>query len=137
MQVPLIQQCAELGAIYPLQCCPSPYHAYPSAFNIDMAGHEGDVNYLLEQIGAKVNEYGNSGRMSTWTVPLAMMIIEAGVEYAIKYCKGEITERFDEEAMLAELKKIGGEDVKWSSYVDADAGELKNFKMIIAPFYDF
>ena len=137
MQVPLIQQCAELGANYPLQCCPSPYHAYPSAFNIDMAGHEGDVNYLLEQIGAKVNEYGNSGRMSTRTVPLAMMIIEAGVEYAIKYCKGEITERFDEEAMLAELKKIGGEDVKWSSYVDADAGELKNFKMIIAPFYDF
>ena len=137
MQVPLIQQVAELGAIYPLQCCPSPYHAYPSAFNIDMAGHEGDVDYLLEQIGAKVNEYGNSGRMSTWTVPLAMMIIEAGVEYAIKYCKGEITERFNEEALLAELKKIGGEDVKWSSYVDADAGELKNFKMISAPFYDF
>lgn len=26
MQVPLIQQCAELGAIYPQQCCPSPYH---------------------------------------------------------------------------------------------------------------
>ena len=137
MQVPLIQQVAELGAIYPLQCCPSPYHAYPSAFNISTEGHEGDVNYMLEQIKAKVGEYGNSGRMSTWTVPVAMMIIEAGVEYAIKYCKGEITERFNEEALLAELKKIGGDDVKWSSYVDADAGELANFKMIIAPFYDF
>ena len=137
MQVPLIQQCAELGAIYPLQCCPSPYHGYPSAFNISTEGHEGDVQYMLEQTKAKVAEYGNSGRMSTWTVPVAMMIIEAGVEYAIKWCKGEITERFDEEAMLAELKKVGGEEVKWSSYVDTDAGELKNFKMIIAPFYDF
>ena len=137
MQVPLIQQCAELGAIYPLQCCPSPFHGYPSAFNIDMEGHDGDVDYLLGQITEKVAEYGNSGRMSTWTVPVAMMIIEAGVEYAIKWCKGEITEKFDEDAMLAELQKIGGEEVRWSSYVDSNAGELKNFKMIIAPFYDF
>lgn len=137
MQVPLIQQCAELGAIYPLQCCPSPFHGYPSAFNIDMEGHDGDVDYLLGQITEKVAEYGNSGRMSTWNVPVAMMIIEAGVEYAIKWCKGEITEKFDEDAMLAELQKIGGEEVRWSSYVDTNAGELKNFKMIIAPFYDF
>lgn len=41
MQVPLIQQVAELGAIYPQQCCPSPYHGYPSAFNISTEGHEG------------------------------------------------------------------------------------------------
>ena len=137
MQVPLIQQVAELGAIYPLQCCPSPFHAYPSAFNIDMEGHTGDTEYLLGKITEAVAEAGNSGRMSTWNVPVAMMIIEAGVEYAIKWCKGEITERYDEEAMLAELKKIGGEDVKWSSYVDENEGELANFKMIIAPFYDF
>ena len=138
MQVPLIQQCAELGAIYPLQCCPSPYHGYPSAFNISTEGHEGDVQYMLDEISKVVSEtYNNAGRMSTWTVPVAMMIIEGGVEYAIKWCKGEITERFDEEALLAELKKVGGEDVRWSNYVDTDAGELTNFKMIIAPFYDF
>ena len=137
MQVPLIQQVAELGAIYPLQCCPSPFHAYPSAFNIDMEGHTGDTEYLLGKITEAVAEKGNSGRMSTWTVPVAMMIIEAGVEYAIKWCKGEITERYDEAAMLAELQKIGGEDVKWSAYVDTDAGELANFRMIIAPFYNF
>ena len=137
MQVPLIQQVAELGAIYPLQCCPSPYHAYPSAFNIDMAGHEGDVEYLLGEIKSAVEAKGNSGRMSTWNVPVAMMIIEGGVEYAIKWCKGEITEKCDDAALLAELQKIGGEAVKVSNYVDTEAGELKNFKMIIAPFFDF
>ena len=137
MQVPLIQQVAELGAIYPLQCCPSPFHAYPSAFNIDMSGHEADVDYLLNEIKSAVAEKGNTGRMSTWTVPVAMMIIEGGVEYAIKYCKGEITEKCDSEALLAELQKIGGADVKFSNYVDTDAGELTNFKMIIAPFFDF
>lgn len=136
MQVPLIQQVAELGAIYPQQCCPSPYHGYPSAFNISTEGHEGDVPYMLEQIKAKVAEYGNTGRMSTWEVPINMMMIEAGVEYAIKWCKGEITDRCDEEALLAEMKKISGEETKISHYSDAN-GELDNFFMILCPFYTF
>ena len=137
MQVPLIQQVAELGAIYPQQCCPSPYHAYPSAFNISTEGHEGDVPYMLEQITAKVAEYGNTGRMATWEVPINMMMIEAGVEYAIKYAEGEITDRCDEEALLAEMKLIAGEATTVSHYEDETTPELENFFMILCPFYEF
>lgn len=137
MQVPLIQQVAELGAIYPQQCCPSPYHAYPSAFNISTEGHEGDVPYVLEQIKAKVAEYGNTGRMATWEVPINMMMIEAGVEYGIKWCEGEITDRCDEEALLAEMKKIAGEATTVTHYSDESTGELDNFFMILCPFYEF
>jgi len=137
LQVPLIQQCAELGAIYPQQCCPSPYHGYPSAFNISTEGHEGDVPYILEQIKAKVAEYGNTGRMSTWEVPINMMMIEAGVEYGIKWAKGEITDRCDEEALLAEMKKIAGDETTISHYSDETTGELDNFFMILCPFYTF
>ena len=136
MQVPLIQQVAELGAIYPQQCCPSPSHGYPSAFNISTEGHEGDVPYMLEQIKAKVAEYGNSGRMSTWEVPVNMMMIEAGVEYAIKWIEGDITDRCDEEALLAEMKLIAGDATTISQYSDAH-GELDNFFLILCPFYDF
>ncbi len=137
MQVPLIQQVAELGAIFPQQCCPSPYHAYPSAFNISTEGHEGDVPYMLDQITAKVAEYGNTGRMSTWEVPINMMMIEASVEYAIKWCKGEITDRCDETALLAEMKKIAGDATTITHYSDDAVGELKNFFMILCPFYNF
>ena len=137
MQVPLIQQVAELGAIYPQQCCPSPYHGYPSAFNISTEGHEGDVPYILEQIKAKVGEYGNAGRMSTWEVPINMMMIEAGVEYAIKWAKGEITSRCDETALLAEMKKIAGDATTITHYSDEASGEIKNFFMILCPFYTF
>ena len=137
MQVPLIQQCAELGAIYPQQCCPSPYHAYPSAFNISTEGHEGDVPYMLDQITAKVAEYGNSGRMATWEVPINMMMIEAGVEYGIKWCEGEITDRCDEEALLAEMKLIAGDATTVSHYSDDATPELANFFMILCPFYEF
>ena len=137
MQVPLIQQCAELGAIYPQQCCPSPYHAYPSAFNISTEGHEGDVPYVLDQITAKVAEYGNSGRMATWEVPINMMMIEAGVEYGIKWCEGQITDRCDEEALLAEMKLIAGDATTVSHYSDDATPELANFFMILCPFYEF
>ncbi|MBQ5659854.1 MAG: DUF3798 domain-containing protein [Lachnospiraceae bacterium] len=137
MQVPLIQQCAELGAIYPQQCCPSPYHAYPSAFNISTEGHEGDVPYMLDQITAKVAEYGNSGRMATWEVPINMMMIEAGVEYGIKWCEGQITDRCDEEALLAEMKLIAGDATTVSHYSDDATPELANFFMILCPFYEF
>ena len=137
MQVPLIQQCAELGAIYPQQCCPSPYHGYPSAFNISTEGHEGDVPYMLEQITAKVAEYGNTGRMSTWEVPVNMVMIEAGFNYAEKWIKGEITERCDEAALLKEIQAIAGDAASISKYSDEASGEIANFFMILCPFYDF
>ena len=137
MQVPLIQQCAELGAIYPQQCCPSPYHGYPSAFNISTEGHEGDVPYMLEQITAKVAEYGNTGRMSTWEVPVNMVMIEAGFNYAQKWIEGEITERCDEAALLKEIQAIAGDAAAISKYADEASGEISNFFMILCPFYTF
>lgn len=48
MQEPLIRSVFENGAIYSLQCCPSPFHAFPAALNIDMSGHEADVTYMME-----------------------------------------------------------------------------------------
>ena len=137
LQVPLIQQVAELKAIYPQQCCPSPYHAYPSAFNISTEGHEGDVPYVLEQITQKVAEYGNSGRMSTWEVPVNMVMIEAGFNYAEKWINGEITERCDEAALLKEIQAIAGDAASIAKYSDEASGEIANFFMILCPFYDF
>ena len=137
MQVPLIQQVAELGAIFPQQCCPSPYHAYPGAFNIETKGHEGDVEYMLGEIKKAVEEKGNSGRMSTWEVPINMMMIESAVEYGIKWCEGEITERCDEEALIAEMKKIAGDATTVTHYDAGKDTELNNFFMILCPFYDF
>lgn len=137
LQVPLIQEVAKYKAIFPQQCCPSPYHAYPSAFNISTEGHEGDVEYMLGEIKKAVAEAGNSGRMSTWEVPINMMMIEAGFNYAVKWIEGDITERCDEEALLAEMKAISGEATTISHYSDEAVGELENFFLILCPFYDF
>ena len=112
MQEPLIKSALETGAIYPEQCCPSPYHAYPGALGIQIPEDKaGDLDYLAEQISEKVAEKGGTGRFGTWTYSANMAMIDAGAEYAMAYCKGEI-EKLDEEFMLEELKKIAGDDVE-------------------------
>ena len=137
MQAPLILECAKNKAIFPQQCCPSPYHGYPSAFNISTSGHEGDVPYMLGEIKKAVASHGNTGRMSTWEVPVNMMMIEAGVEYARLYCEGKTDGKVDEAKFFKCLRDIGGAETKITYYKDTEVGELKNFYMILCPFYDF
>ncbi|MGF7012394.1 ABC-type sugar transport system substrate-binding protein [Lachnospiraceae bacterium PF1-22] len=139
MQEPLIRTIAEMGAIFPQQCCPSPYHAYPAALNIETAGHEGDVEYMLDQITTKVEEAGNTGRMSTWPLPVNMLMVEAGVDYAQKFCEGKTDGSFDDAEMRASISKIAKKynaTETLSLYAD-DEGEIDNFYMILCDFYNF
>ena len=140
MQEPLIRMIWELGAIYPQQCCPSPYHGYPAGLNIDVKGHEGDVQYMLDQIAIKLKEKGQEGRMSTWGVPINMLMIDAGVRYAIKFAEGEITNPRDVEAFKATLNEAAAArsvgEVAVTSY-NEDGVDLPNFLMLLCPFYDF
>lgn len=139
MQEPLIRSVLEQKAIFPQQCCPSPYHGYPAALGIKTTGHEGDVAWMLDQIKAKVAEGGNTGRMSTWPVAINMSMIQAGVEYAIKFCEGQTSAAYDEALFAETLKGVIGTDheVTISKYVDAEAGELNNFLMLLCDFYTF
>ncbi len=66
---------------------PKPLSWYPAGLNIDVKGHEGDVQYMLDQIAIKLKEKGQEARMSTWGVPINMLMIDAGVRYAIKLRK--------------------------------------------------
>lgn len=140
MQEPLIRTVAEQKAIFPQQCCPSPYHGYPAALGIDVTGHEGDVQFMLDAISAKVSEYGNTGRMSTWGTPVNMLMVEAGVLYSIEFCEGRTDGAYDEAVFFNCIKEAGGEtgdQIQVQSYEDPSIGTVKNFYMILCPFYDF
>lgn len=66
MQEPLIKKVLDEGAIFPEQCCPSPYHGYPGALGIEIPEDKvGNVDFIISEITAKVAEKGNSGRMGT------------------------------------------------------------------------
>ncbi len=141
LQEPLIQEILKGGAIYPQQCCPSPYHAYPAALGVDLEGHEGVVKYMLQSIKDKLTEAGQESRMSTWGVPINMLMLEAGVEYAIEFCEGKFTDRHDKAALERAIKKVSDEykagEIQITNYVTEDDKELDNFYMLLAPFVDF
>ncbi len=137
MQEPLIRTVAEQGAIYPQPCCPSPFHGFPAAFNIDVTGHEGDVDYMLNATKDAVAAAGNTGRMSTWAVQVNKAMIEAGVAYAVEYAEGRTEGRVDEAVFLKCLTDAtGGSAPEITKYSD-DAGTIENYWMLLWPYYTF
>ena len=143
MQEPLIRSVFENGAIYSLQCCPSPFHAFPAALNIDMAGHEADVTYMMEQLQAKVDEYNMGGRVSTCGVPCNMLFVNAGVEYAKKVLEGETNgEVLDEEVLKATIQECAKEytpdaNMTIEHYVDDSGNEKDNHFLVMSDFVTF
>lgn len=117
MMEPLIRQSIDNGGIFPVQCCPSPYHALPAALAISVPdANKGDVPWMLEQIGAKVTEAGAAGRVATWPVPVNMMYIEAGVEYAVEWIRGNTNGKVDKAKLLEIMEDIAGGSVSLSEY---------------------
>ena len=143
MQEPLIRSVFENGAIYSLQCCPSPFHAFPAALNIDMAGHEADVDYMMEQLQAKVTEANMGGRVSTWGVPCNMLFISAGVEYAKKVLEGETNGEILDEALLRDTVQACAEEfapgtqMTLEYYVDDDGNAKENHFLVMSDFVTF
>lgn len=139
MQEPLIRSILEQGAIFPQQCCPSPYHGYPAALGIDVAGHEGDIDYIVNEITKKVEEGGNAGRMSTWPAPINMIMVEAGTRYAIEYAEGRTDGRVDAEVLQQTIEAVAtdyGAEIVLDKYVD-EGTVLENFYLLSSSYVNF
>lgn len=121
MQEPMIAQSIESGGIYPVQCCPSPYHAMPAALGIEVPeDKKGNLEWILGEIERKVAEMGATGRVATWPVPANMMYIQAGTYYAHEWIQGNIAERNDKEALVRVMEETTGQKVQLSEYADTD-----------------
>lgn len=126
MQEPLIRKVLDEGAIYAEQCCPSPYHAIPGALGIEIpADKAGNVEYLLDEVKAKVAAKGGTGRIATWKIPANMAILRAGTEYAVLVAEGKV-DGYDFDTMYQVLSEVAG-NIELSTYEDAD-----NFLMFVA-----
>lgn len=139
MQEPLIKAILKEGAIFPQQCCPSPYHGYPGALGIQIPDDKkGNVDYVIDQITAKIAEKGGKGRFSTWPVPVNMMFVEGGVEYAKAYLEGSIKSKNDKQALSDILSKVSNKPMKINTLNDEKSGKkLDNFYMILSDYIGF
>jgi hypothetical protein len=148
MQEPMIKQVVENGGIYVLPCCPSPYHGFPSALGISIPDDKkSDIPYILDQISAKVEEKGMTGRLATWAVPVNMLIIQGGTDYLIKMLSGETNgDSIDldalKEALGTRAAQMSGQsgvmDIQMAPFNDLDTGAvMDNFLMLQEEYYTF
>jgi hypothetical protein len=139
MQEPLIKATLEQGAISPQQCCPSPYHGYPGALGIQIPDDKkGDINYVVEEIKKKVAEKGGTGRFSTWPVPVNMLFVEAGFEYAKAYLEGQTSGKVDQAKLEEIFGKVAGSPVKFTTFTNESTGKKnENFFMMLSDYITF
>lgn len=137
LQIPLIKMVAEGGAIYPQPCCPSPYHGFPSALGIEVPeDKQGDIDYVVAEISAKLAEMGQTGRMSTWPVPCSMMFVEAGAEYSIAWMNGETDGKLDVEVLNQKFADYAQVPIQLSS-LDENGEKYDNYLMVLLGYLDF
>lgn len=123
------------NAYYPQPCCPSPYHGFPATLSLELQ-IGGDDTEALKQVAKKLQEHNAVGRFSTWASPIAMTIIEIGVEYAKGYIDGSITSRNDSAALSKMFNdKIQG--AKVSNYTDVKGNKYDNYYTILLAPVDF
>lgn len=125
----------EPNAYYPQPCCPSPYHAFPATLGLELE-IGGDDEAALKEIAAKLAEHDAVDRFSTWAHPVAMTMIEIGVEYAKEYIDGNITSRNDADALNALMQeKVPG--AVMTTYTDAKGTNYDNYYTVLLAPVDF
>ncbi|GAA0731316.1 DUF3798 domain-containing protein [Clostridium malenominatum] len=139
MQEPLIKAVLEQGGIMSQQCCPSPYHGYPGALGIQIPEEKkGDLNFIIEETKKKVEEKGGKGRFSTWPVPVNMLFVETGVEYAKAYLEGTIKDKNDKAKLEEISKKVAGKPIQINTFKDEKTNQdLNNFYVVLSDYIDF
>jgi hypothetical protein len=139
MQEPLIKSTLQEGGIFPQQCCPSPYHAYPGALGIEIPeDKKGDVGYIVEQIGSKIGEKGGKDRFSTWPVPVNMLFVEAGVEYAKAVLEGKSNGNNDQGQIEETLKALTDKPFELYKYKDEASGKVyDNYYLLLSDYINF
>jgi hypothetical protein len=121
MMEPMIKQTVAGGGIFTVQCCPSPYHALPAALGIEIPeDKKGNLDWIREEIGSAVAEAGSAGRVATWPVPVNMMYVEAGVDYAIEYLEGRTNGKVDLPVLQSIMERVAGGSVELTNYGDYD-----------------
>ena len=137
MQVPLISSVLEEGAIYPQPCCPSPYHGFPSALGIEIPeDKKGDIQYMIEESKRIIKEKGGEGRFSTWPVPVNMMYVEAGAEYAKAWIDGETNGKVDMDVLKAKFKDYAKTDVQVDK-LEEGGKKFDNYFTVLVDFVNY
>ena len=143
LQAPLIKSITDNHAIFPLACCPSPFHGFPEAFDIEMGEGIPDLGYIISETSRIAASRNMTGRLSTWPVPIIMMSTSVGVEYAIKWINGEVPKTgIDDKVLMdcinAYIREATGQDheVTMTSLTE-DGKVYNNTKLLLMSYLNY
>ncbi len=96
----------------------------------------------MEQLQAKVDEYGMNGRVSTWAVPCNMLFVNAGVEYAKKVLEGQTDGVLDEEVLRETIQECAEQyspdaQMTIDYYIDDNGTAKENHFLVMSDFVTF
>jgi hypothetical protein len=144
LQIPLIKNVVDAGAIYPSPCCPSPFHGFPLALGLmsegdsvfDVASTQYTIKVIVDRTTEKLREKNMLGRVSNWPVPASMMFTHAAVEYAIKRINGEVPQEGIDVAALEQcLADYAGTDCPVTRIYDYDDGKFDNWLFVMQDYF--
>ena len=81
---------------------------------------------MIEQISAKLDEMGMSGRMGCWNFALFPVFMNAGVDYCIEYLEGNTDGKCDAAVLQEKLEEYAKSSVEMTAYSDEQGTELDN-----------
>ncbi len=140
MQPAMIKAVIDTGAIYSQPCCPSPTHGFPSAMEMSIPENKtGDFSWIIAELTSLTADAGMTGRLSTWPVPVSMMFIESGAEYAVAWIEKGFDKMDDAEldaAFASYLEQFGGGKVSVSKYAE-NGSEFDNYNLVLSDFLTF
>ena len=120
-QIPLLNGVLEGGAMYVQPCCPSPFHAFPTA--LGLAADQGEavriftISDMNARIAETVAEFGMTGRLSNWPVPVSMAFTEVGFYYAVEWLNGRTNTGADVYPSMDLVNRLFGD------YIERQIGE--------------
>ncbi|MCL1817073.1 MAG: DUF3798 domain-containing protein [Clostridiales bacterium] len=109
LQGPIMATIRDFGGILAQPCHPSLYHGFQLALGLYPYKELGNMSMddfdpfnfdkQIEEIETTLREWESAGRFATWKVPFSLAATTAAIEYAKKYCEGNISGTDDLEAM--------------------------------------
>jgi hypothetical protein len=121
------------NALYPMPCCPSPFHGYMASLGLTVEEEDwGDFNLYLAKTAAALAEKDALDRFSTWPLPVNMAMINGGFEYAVDWIKaGGEGDRADGEKLTDCLEKVTGTELNLGNWMMGDGTLLENMFLIL------
>ena len=114
MQSPLIIAVLRARAIFPIPCCPSPFHGFPVALKLEneytntgdadrMERTSENAKLIIDESRRIISMLGASGKLSNWPVPFIMMATTGATEYAMMVIDGKASPSKPDKRLLEEF----------------------------------